>query len=196
MLQWVRAAISVVYFATPVNAGAEPPDACLDSITSSKHDQNSQEAFASVKQSADAAVCFLVPRDVLEGVTRLDYPAGTSLRLLPFDPGNLNDYLHAHPTIEVASEERTVEPIDIGCLANPKPVMLAILPNSPIAPNTIESIKGGAKEVSTDLPGYRRYTESGVDYYFVDPDHKKAASFWCHLASGEEVCSIVADMMG
>jgi hypothetical protein len=180
---------------TPVHAKAEPPDACASLREAGTLDHDAEEVFFSVKQSDDAAACFLVPSKVVEGVLRLAYRGGdASLPTLAFDPDDLLDYLSANPSISVGSGKRAVGMNALECLANPKPLSIAILPNRTLPPETIEAVKGRTTEVVTDLPGYHRYSERGVeDLYFTDIDRNARASFWCHIAAGDQICSIVGE---
>ncbi len=113
---------------------------------------------------------------------------------LPFDPVDLRQHLGEAPSIAVGSEQRDVETGKLGCLADPVPAMMAIMPGPTEGPSTIATLNVRTKETDTDFPGYHRYSDDYEgDYYVAHAGRDIAISFWCGpeaWTGGVEVCGM------
>jgi len=197
---WAILTCALVFVARP--SQALPPDACAPLIDPNY--DRAALAYANVKISDGRSACFLLPRKlILQEVRASARPPAVAL-----DPKDLLRYLNSKPSIQVGAEERRIDQAIVDCLTAPVPdgILISSGPPLPFRP-TVAALKSGLlamdlplEEISSDMPGYRRYVSQGPkyreEYYFPDSELDPRFAFWCGDFTDPETCSINGDYDG
>lgn len=194
---WVCALVFCAAVFCAKSSGALPPNACAALFDPNYDHVN--VAYANVKISDDRSACFLVPRNAIHKDLREFEVIHSSVAL---DAADLLIHLNGKVSVKVGTEERSLDQAIIDCLTAPVPTEILITGGPPF-PNrpTVAALRSGLaamdlplEEVTSDMPGYRRYVSQGKkyweEYYFPDSEPDSRFSFHCQNGAGAEVCSI------
>ena len=186
-------------------AHADERNACAAFYDAAKGDRGAADVYVGVERGDNEPACFLVPRVAIardarhlfsDGTVRMVISDGSNHFDLPFDPVDLRHYLGQATSIAVGSEQRAVAPDKLGCLMDPSPAMMTVMPGR-AAPSTIAKLSVRTEEVATDIPGYHRYDDQfGGNYYVAGARRDIPISFWCSpeaWAGGVEVCGMAGE---
>jgi hypothetical protein len=192
----LRGALSTLVFAgsqlVAACALAAPPNGCLDLYDPARKG-GAENVYVSVERSDEAAVCFLIPRQVVPVRFRSTYSDGVAAPMLIFDPHDLLAYIDGKKSVMVGAERRDAETAAHDCQEHPMFDSIEIASGFKFKPLDVETISTFSKEIVSDLPGYRLLTTEVQDYYIAEAPADSRVPVACWRKQHPHRCFILGD---